>query len=141
MIFYAVEDRNGNLLGTEFGPFIFAEETTVKNLREGETVVKVKIEREKACWCDERGDGPCPLHARENALQDRALFAEANLSTLLSAVEPIERIVSQTYSEIVKSESTELVIEWADGSSTPVMAGPQLFAIVTVAAGIRGGKG
>jgi hypothetical protein len=45
MIYYAIEDRNGALLGTDFGPFIFAEEATIKNLREGETVVKVKIER------------------------------------------------------------------------------------------------
>ncbi len=29
----------------------------------------------KTCTCDEIGEGPCPAHGRENALQDRLIWA------------------------------------------------------------------
>lgn len=87
-----------------------------------------ELERKKSCWCDEIGDEPCPLHARENALQDRALFAEANLSSLLSAVEPIEARYQREYEDMHDNDPALVSVK-------------DLRTLSTVAAGIRGGKG
>ena len=39
-------------------------------------------DRGKVCTCDDIGDSPCPVHQRENALQDRAIAAENKLDRL-----------------------------------------------------------
>jgi len=38
------------------------------------------------CTCDDAGDGPCPIHGRESALQNRAIIAEGDLKNLRACV-------------------------------------------------------
>lgn len=63
----------------------FAEEMTADEFQEEFPHYKLygPIPGPWSCTCDDAGDDPCPVHARENALQDRAIKAENTIAELV----------------------------------------------------------
>lgn len=51
------------------------------------------------CTCDDPGDSPCPVHHRENQLQDRAIKAENELKQVMPNYDALERALAKQMEE------------------------------------------
>lgn len=82
---HLVLDREGEV---DFVEIDFQEEMEFEEYREEFPHVKIvgPILRPDACTCDAIGDDPCPVHCRENDLQDALIAARNELAEIIELV-------------------------------------------------------
>jgi hypothetical protein len=77
----------------------------------------VKVQRTNpSCTCDEPGDSKCPVHLRENDLQNRALKAEGDYRILVTNHKLLEKAYGELQQENRRLKVDQGAWNWMDGN-------------------------